>query len=119
MRHAEADRLAIAEMFAEFGGCGHLEGALFDAYQRKLAYKREWYQFNKSRACAAQRAYYKKNRPRISAYDKRRKTTDRDRKERRERARQMTPQQREAKRQYQREWCRKKAAQATLCRGAR
>jgi len=46
------DLHAIGQLFAEYAGEGRLEVAHYDAYQRKLAYKREWYQFNRARVCA-------------------------------------------------------------------
>lgn len=69
------DLATIGEMFRELSG-SDLEQACFDAYQRKLAYRREWYRFNRARVCAHQRAYYRANKPRINAYDKRRKNTE-------------------------------------------
>lgn len=77
------DLHAIGQLFAEYAGEGRLEVAHYDAYQRKLAYKREWYQFNRARVCAHQRAYYRANKATISAKDKARKNTEAERRRRR------------------------------------
>jgi hypothetical protein len=66
----------IREMFAELSSCQDVECLHFSKYQRKLAYKREWYRFNKQRACAKQREYYRTNKERINLLDKLRKNTD-------------------------------------------
>jgi ferredoxin-NADP reductase len=77
------DLHVIREMFAEFASYQDVEQLHFDKYQRKLAYKREWYRMNKARACAKQHEYYRANRERISAYDRARKNTDEARSKRR------------------------------------
>jgi hypothetical protein len=74
----------IGAMFRELGSGGVLEQACFDAYQRKLAYKREWYRFNRERVCAHQRAYYRANKATINEKDRARKNTDRVREMRRD-----------------------------------
>ena len=76
MTREQTRRAEVAVMFAELDPHRALEAAHYDAYQAKLAYKREWYRFNKERVCAHQRAYYRANKPRINAYDKQRKNTD-------------------------------------------
>jgi len=79
------DLHTIGQLFAEYAAEGRIEAAHYDAYQRKLAYKREWYQFNRARVCAHQRAYYRANQATISAKDKARKNTEAERARRRAR----------------------------------